>query len=596
MSRIVGIDLGTTNSLVCVWEDGKSKLIPNAFGEYLTPSVVSVGKKGELFVGKTAKERLVTDPDNTYEQFKRYMGKEKTYGKYNSEELSSFVLRSLKADAEKYLGEPIEEAVISVPAYFDDKARKATKNAGALAGLKVDRIINEPSAAALGYLKGIDSERMKDGEERIILIFDFGGGTLDISLVETFDNVVEIVSVSGDNALGGMDFDKVIADYFIREAGLDRDKVSSSDYNIILKASEKAKRDLTDNSAARIEVRTDDLYKTVDITNKTLIDISAPVLKKIYKPLQDMLRNSKYSLENITDVIMVGGSSKMPIIKHYLEHILGRDDISVEEPDHMIAIGMGVYAGIKERDDEVKDIILTDVCPVSMGVNVFNHMNPGKSLSSFLIARNSALPASHTHIYSPVSDKQKNIRLNIFQGEEYLAEQNKTLGTIDIKLPPEATAQTAIYVTFSYDINGILVVDVSVPKFNINLNKVIVDKDIDHSEEFIKQKVRDLNKLKLIDRNEEEDTQILEWGSRLFAQTSGQARFEIENKLTWYQMSMRRATDMYNKLRLRNYIKRYLLFVETSMLKDEVLNFKDNSWQEDEDKLVDEIFGDWEDQ
>ena len=159
-----------------------------------------------------------------------------------------------------------------------------------------------------------------------------------------------------------------------------------------------------------------------------------------------------------------------------------------------------------------------------------------------------------------------------------------------------ATVQTPIYVTFSYDINGIWVVDVSVPKFNINLNKVIVDKDIDHSEEFIKQKVRDLNKLKLIDRNEEEDTQILEWGSRLFAQTSGQARFEIENKLTWYQMSMRRATDMYNKLRLRNYIKRYLLFVETSMLKDEVLNFKDNSWQEDEDKLVDEIFGDWEDQ
>jgi molecular chaperone HscC len=595
MGRIIGIDLGTTNSLVCVWEDGRAKLIPNAFGEYLTPSVVSFGQKGEVFVGKTAKERLVTDPDNTFEFFKRYMGKDKTYGKYNSEELSSLVLRSLKADAESYLGEPVDEAVISVPAYFDDKARKATKNAGALAGLKVDRIINEPSAAALGYLKGIGRDDSAEGEEHLMLIFDFGGGTLDVSLVETFDNVVEIVSVSGDNALGGMDFDKAIADHFIKEAGLDNDKISPAVYNIILKASENAKKELTVNSAAQIEVRTDELFKTVGITNKTLIEISAPILKRIYKPVQDMLRNSKYSVNDITDVVMVGGSSKMPIIKHYLEHILSVNNICVESPDHMIAIGMGVYAGIVERDDEVKDVILTDVCPFSLGVGTYNRLNPGKSLSSFIISRNSALPVSHTQVYYPVADKQKNIKLEIFQGEEYLAEQNKAMGTIDIKLPPEATVNTPILVTFSYDINGILVVDVSVPQFKINMNKVIVNEEVDHSEEFIKQKVHDLNKLKMIDRDNEEDVRILEWGSRLFAQNSGQAQAQIGSKMAWFQEAMYRATDMYNKIRLRSYMKRYLLFVEASMLKTEVLNFKDNSWQEDEDKLVDEIFGDWED-
>ena len=593
MGRLIGIDLGTTNSLVCVWEDGRSKLIPNAFGEYLTPSVVSFGKKGEVFVGKTAKERLVTDPDNTFEFFKRYMGKDKTYGKYKPEELSSFVLRSLKADAESYLGETVDEAVISVPAYFDDKARKATKNAGALAGLKVDRIINEPSAAALGYLKG-EGDKSTDGEERVMLIFDFGGGTLDVSLVETFDNVVEIVSVSGDNALGGLDFDKVIADYFIKEAGLDREKVSPQEYNIILKASEKAKRELTDNSSAKIEVRSDGLTGSVEITNKTLIDISAPVLKKIYKPVQDLLRNSRYNAESLTDVVMVGGSSKMPIIKHYLEHILNRDDICVESPDYMIAVGMGVYAGIKERDDEVKDIILTDVCPFSMGVYVYNHMNPGKSLSSFIIPRNTALPISRTQVYSPLHDLHKNLNVTIFQGEEYLAELNKKLGVVEVKLPAAATAKTQIFVTFSYDINGILVVDVSVPEFNINEKKVIVNEELDYTEEFIEKKVSELNKIKLIDRNEEEDMQILEWGSRLFAQTSGATKLDIELKLARFQQIIYSGADMYNKLRIRNYMKKYLLHVEAMMIR-ESFNIEDDSWKDDEDKLVDEIFNDWED-
>ena len=593
MGKLIGIDLGTTNSLVCVWEDGKSKLIPNAFGEYLTPSVVGFGEKGEVFVGKTAKERLVTDPGNTYEFFKRNMGK-KTHGKYTPEELSSFVLRSLKADAENYLGEPVEEAVISVPAYFDDKARKATKNAGALAGLKVERIINEPSAAALGYLKG-EGDKGADGEERVMLIFDFGGGTLDVSLVETFENVVEIVSVSGDNVLGGLDFDKVIADYFIKEAGLDKDKVSHQEYNIILKASEKAKRELTDSTSSKIEVRSDELSGSVEITNKKLIDISAPVLKKIYKPVQDLLKNSGYTPESLTDVIMVGGSSKMPIIKHYLEHILNRDDICVESPDYMIAIGMGVYAGIKERDDDVKDVILTDVCPFSMGVSIHNHMNPNKCLSSFIISRNTALPISHTQLYHPVADKQKSVKFEIFQGEEYLSDLNKTLGTIEIKLPAEVTTQTQIFVTFSYDINGILVVDIAIPEFKITRNKVIVNKEIDYTEEFIEKKVGELNKLKMIDRNEEEDRQIVEWGSRLFAQTSGLLKIDIENKLAKFQKVVYRGEDIYNKIRLRNYMKKYLLHVEAMMIK-ECFNFEDDSWQDDEDQIVDEIFSDWEDE
>jgi molecular chaperone HscC len=593
MGRIIGIDLGTTNSLASVMINGESQLIPNAFGEYLTPSVVSFGEDGKVFVGKTAKERLVSYPESTFASFKRFMGRDKTYGKYRPEELSSFILRSLKADAEKYLNEPVEEAVISVPAYFDDRARQATKNAGALAGLKVDRIINEPSAAALGYLKGLASNEDLGNEDRIIMIFDFGGGTLDVSLLETFDNVLEIVSVSGDNSLGGIDFDKTIADYFIKKAGMSDSEIDQSLYNIILKAAEKAKMDLTDKSTAQIRVVFESYQRTVEISSKELIEISTPVLKRVFKPIQDLLSNSAYSVDQITDVLMVGGSSKMPIIQHYIKRVMDRDSVYVKSPDYMIAIGMGVYAAIKERKDDIKDILLTDVCPFSLGTSVHNKANDNMPLTSFIIPRNTALPASHKEIYYPTTDGQEVIHVDVLQGEEYLAEDNIELGAVKVELPKESTTATQIHITFSYDINGILVVDVEVPQFGIKENKVIVDKGVNHSSEYIDEKVKELAKIKMLDRNEEEDTQIVQWGTRLFAQTSGALKREIGLKLDYFQNALV-SLDTYHKMRVRNYIKKWLMNIENMMNRLGKSSFEeDDSWENDEDKMIEKIYKDW---
>lgn len=593
--KIIGIDLGTTNSLVSVWKDGKVELIPNAFGEYLTPSIVSFDDNDTVYVGKTAKERLITNPLRTFEFFKRGMGRNKKYWKYSAEELSSFVLRSLKADAERYLGEKVEEAVISVPAYFDDKARNATKYAGELAGLKVNRIINEPSAAALGYLRGNGSIDTDSYEDKTLLVFDFGGGTLDVSLVETFDNVVEILSVSGDNVLGGIDFDKAIADHFLSEKSIDKDKLKDSEYNSILDSAEKVKKKLTDEPRAVMQVRTENYKEDYEIRNKDLATICMPVLKRLYKPIHEVLKNAGCNIESITDIVMVGGSSKMPLIKHYMEYTLDRKDIKISNPDYMIAVGMGVYAGIKERDEEVKNIVLTDVCPFSLGTDVYNKINPNRPLSSFIIPRNSALPISRTGKYRTLYENQQKITVQIFQGEERYVDENKKLGEIEFELPLHTPCNTEVIITFTYDINGILVVDVDVPSCNIKKNSVIVNSDINYSQEEIESKTKELEKIKQIANDDEEIYQILEWGSRLYTTCSNEARVELENRLRFYEERIIRETDLYQKKKISLYMRRFLLFFEMAMLKEtNGLVEIDDSWMEIDDRDIEDMYKDWD--
>lgn len=311
MSKIVGIDLGTTNSLVAVWEEGHAQLIPNSFGELLTPSVVSVTPAGITYVGKVAKERMITHPEETVASFKRFMGTAKTYRlgerDYKPEELSAMVLKRLKEDAERYLGEPVEEAVISVPAYFNDMARRATRNAGVLAGLKVERIINEPSAAALAC------HEMRKEEESTMLVFDFGGGTLDVSLVECFENIIEIKAVSGDNHLGGNDFDLYIAQEFAQKNKLDWTEMKEEQQAAILESANRAKQMLTEEEMATMQVTYPGVEGQMTISRKELINLTEALFQRMLKPIQKVLADAEIAKDAIDEVVLVGGSCKMPV-------------------------------------------------------------------------------------------------------------------------------------------------------------------------------------------------------------------------------------------------------------------------------------------
>lgn len=595
MSKIIGIDLGTTNSLVTVWEDGKAVCIPNAYGDFLTPSVVSFEGE-EVIVGKAAKERLITAPDDTIASFKRNMGRKTLLkNKFTAAELSSFILKNLKADAERYLKEEVSEAVISVPAYFDDKARKATKLAGELAGLTVNRIINEPSAAALGYLKNTEKGRELSGDfdNHKLLVFDFGGGTLDVSLLETFENVVEIISVSGDNMLGGIDFDKAIAINYIKSLDKDPAQIKPQDFNIILEDAEALKRKLSEKKEASVKVNAKGYKGIMSLTMKEFAALSAPIFKKIYVPIQNVLRDSGNKPEDIDEVIVVGGSGKMPIVQQYLKHILKKDKLYVYDPDKIVALGMGVYAGIKERDEDVKDVILTDVAPFSLGISTVNYTNPEKPLSSFIIPRNTALPASRTHPYTVLYDGQGIIKVDIFQGEEMYAEENRQIGSFEVNLHGLGKEGMLTYITFTYDLNGFLIVNVDIPDLEMTQEELFVDNELGLDEETVKTKVEQLKGLKLVSYEDEENLRIIEWGKKLFVQCPDNIKREISKKILFFESKL--AEDRYEAIKLRKYLKMYFLNIEMTILKNLLENYEyDDSWLDEETRETDESFKRWE--
>ncbi len=529
MGRIIGIDLGTTNSLTAYWEDNSVRLIPNALGEYLTPSVVSIDKNNTVYVGKIAKERMITHPESTASIFKRSMGTERLYnlnGKwYSAEELSAMVLRALKDDAEKYLGETVEEAIISVPAYFNDIARQATRKAGQLAGLKVERIINEPSAAALA------SQHANKNKNEQILVFDFGGGTLDVSLVEVMGSIVEIQAVSGDNRLGGSDFDKVIAQYFCRQKGFSFGELNESKQGIVLKAAEKVKRFLSYEEEAVMRVAFDDSTWELSISRKTLIQISGSIFKRISAPIKRVLSDGAVSLETLDQIVMVGGSSKMPVVQQYLRFMMKNTNIVVENPDHMIALGVGIFAGMKERDKDVQDMILTDICPFSLGCAIHNEANVLKPYMSVMIPRNSTLPSSCKRKFYTASDNQSIVSLEVFQGEDMYVENNLLLGSLNIKVPAAPKGEICIEVCFTYDINGLLVVDVYVPATGEKKQMIFMNGKSVEADETIKQQMKQLEKLAIAPKEDEENKLLLERAEALYSQLTGAVKMELFEKI-----------------------------------------------------------------
>lgn len=599
MGRIIGIDLGTTNSLAAVWENGHPQLIPNSFGEYLTPSVVSFDDDGTYYVGKIAKERLVTHPNDTASVFKRFMGTSKKYelaGKmYRPEELSALVLKKLKTDAENYLGEPVEEAVISVPAYFNDLARNATKNAGRLAGLKVERIINEPSAAALAC-------QSRDNEEDTrMLIFDFGGGTLDVSLVDCFENIIEIIAVSGDNHLGGSDFDLVIAKAFCDENKISWQELDTEKQAVILESAVSAKVMLTDKEECVMKVAAKGIKGSMQLSRTKLIQISQYLFVRISKPLKQVLADGDTSMNQLQKIVLVGGSCKMVVVQKYLEHYFKTKKMQTVNPDYMIALGVGVYAGIKERNENIKDLLLTDICPFSLGTGVHNYLNPKKEINSVIIERNSTLPTSKEIILCTICDYQSKMKINIYQGEDHYVENNICLGEFEIKIPPAPEGKEKVRLRYTYDINGILMVDATVISTGVTEHLLIVNEENGMQQDEIQMYVKKLEELKIHPKDKEENKLLLERGEKLYKETTGIVRNRIEIGLLNFSNILNRQDDMeIERYRIKlnslyEEVEQYLkdAYVPEDNIDDFLEWYQDNK-NSDNDEFDDDIFDNWE--
>lgn len=595
---ILGIDLGTTNSLACVYKDDRVIQIPNFLGEYLTPSVVSFDEEGKIIVGQPAKERRETCPERTYSSFKRYMGTDKVFGIYKPEELSSYILMSLKQDAEKFLGEKIEDAIISVPAYFSDKARHATKMAGALAGFNVLRIINEPSAAALGFMmksgKLRSMDMKEDLSEETFLVFDFGGGTLDVSLVETFDNIIEIVSVSGDNQLGGIDFDSVLTEHFLHKTGIRRNNISDSTYNSILVAAEKCKRELSSNKTAKMTVRSEKVNTEIDVTDIEFLKLSEKVIKRIDEPINTVLSDAHKCMSDITGIVMVGGSSKMPIVQIYLKYLNKKLDLSVFDPDFMVAYGMGVYAGIMERNDKIKDLILTDVCPFSLGTSSFNARNGKDPLMTFIIPRNSPLPISRKEKFTTSRPFQQSIEIDVYQGEDEHALNNKLINRFNLRFPKPAEVGTVFEVTYTYDIDGILIINVDVPAFDIH-KEVVLGGAAKKELIDVSEKVRQLKELKILTIDDEEDKYVREWGNKLYAISPFDIKEEINIRMSFYK-HIKASGDIFRIMRVRKSLIKFYKKIEDMLSQYTFTAFTDdnpNPWDNEVDEDVRNLFDEW---
>lgn len=451
---ILGVDLGTTNSLAVVYKEGKPVRIPNAYGEYVTASAVSI-LDGKIVVGKLAKERLITHPECSASLFKRNMGSDVTYTldkkEYDSATLSSFVVKQLIEDAQNYLHEEISEVVISVPAYFNARQRQDTKRIGELLGIKVERLINEPSAAAIAC--------HMDDEYETFVVFDFGGGTLDVSVVDCFENVISINAISGNNHLGGTDFDRAMAEYFCLKNELNYNVLDSSFQQSILRTCEQAKIKLSTQNVVEVSlVHLNKNYNCIFDEN-VLFNITHSLLESCKNDIGKAVKDSGFSASELDSLILVGGSSKMPVLQHYLSDALNIPVLKEEHMDSLVVLGLGKYIGIKQRDENIKDIVVTDICPFSLSTSTYNEQNPDLELSTVLIPKNSVLPTSKKMTLRTVHKGQTKVNISVFQGQAMYAKENLFLGQAFIHVPRNMHDYESFDLIYSYDINSMLYVE-----------------------------------------------------------------------------------------------------------------------------------------
>ena len=459
---IVGIDLGTTHSLIGAYTEEGSKLFPNALGDLLTPSVVSVDGDTVL-VGQAARDRLISHPQSTVASFKRWMGssRETRLGdrSFRPEELSALVLRSLLADAEAAVGEKISEAVISVPAYFSDAQRKATRSAGELAGVRVERLINEPTAAALAY--GLQNRE----QESRFLVFDLGGGTFDVSILESFDSVFEVHASAGDNFLGGEDFLDVLVDAFLQDHALRPQSMSAQESGQLRRRLELLKRELGSTAATPLQITLGEQSYAWTIDEERFSRLCEPLVQRMRTPIERAMRDAKLQSAQLDEIVLVGGASRMPLVARLVSRMFGRLPLRHVNPDQAIALGASVAAGLKSRDVKLEEIILTDVCPYTLGTQIAHRDPNGQVHNGYfhpIILRNSTVPISREDVFYPMHDHQHQLTIDIFQGENPLVANNIKLGEITLDLDKRRrNDENGVSVRFTYDINGLLQVEVT---------------------------------------------------------------------------------------------------------------------------------------
>ncbi|MEJ8854788.1 molecular chaperone HscC [Variovorax robiniae] len=537
---IVGIDLGTTNSLVAAWRGGQSVLIPNSLGEVLTPSCISIDDDGTVLVGRAARERLQTHPDRTAAVFKRYMGSDKTLRlgqrDFRPEELSALVLKSLKADAEAMLGEPVTEAVITVPAYFSDAQRKATRAAGQLAGLRVDRLLNEPTAAALAY----GMHRM--GAETRFLVFDLGGGTFDVSILELFEGVMEVRASAGDNFLGGEDFVHCLVDLFFERkslpAGLRKDALFMQR---TLAQAEAAKRELSGQARTSMSVRLDDETITLALDEPTLEQACAPLLKRLRTPVERALRDANLRGAQLDNVVLAGGATRMPMIRRLVTTMFGRFPAIDFNPDEVVALGAAVQAGLKAKDEALKEVVMTDVSPYSLGVEISRRLSETIAAHGHfdpIIERNTPVPVSRVKTYLPMTHGQQFVDLNIFQGEARMVKDNVHLGRLRVEMPRGATDDAGVEVRFTYDVNGLLQVEATLRKTQQTSSLVIEGNPGLLTDQEIAERLRSLAELKIHPRDTLENRTLMARAERIYQQLRGEVREWLGAQITTFEQAL----------------------------------------------------------
>ncbi len=550
MSKIIGIDLGTTNSCVAVLEGGEPVVIPNAEGARTTPSVVAFTKEGERLVGQIAKRQAVTNPERTVISIKREMGtahKVSIDGKnYTPQEISAMILQKLKTDAEAYLGETVTQAVITVPAYFSDSQRQATKDAGRIAGLEVLRIINEPTAASLAY--GLD----KEGTQKI-LVYDLGGGTFDVSILEIGDGVFEVLATNGNNRLGGDDFDNRIidwiADSFKKENGIDLKKDRMA-YQRLKEAAEKAKIDLSGVMSASINLpfitsdQNGPKHLDMTLTRAKFDELTADLVDKTIEPMTKALKDAGLTADDIDKIILVGGSTRTPAVQAAVKKITKKEPFKGINPDECVAVGAAIQAGV--LGGEVKDVLLLDVTPLSLGLETEGH------IFTRLIERNTTIPTTKSQVFSTAADGQTTVEIHVLQGERPMAFDNKTLGRFQLTgIPASPRGVPQIEVTFSIDRNGIVNVSAK-DKGTGNEQKITITASTNMTEEEIKQRVKEAEQFAEEDKKRQKEVETINKADSLIYEMEKQLRENGDKLSAEDKATVQSELDAFKKVKETN--------------------------------------------